>query len=209
MAHMSYSHAIADVIPNLLRECHWNDFHFDESTGTYKFFVNVMNKQMNYIRYHVHVTDNSMDIYATAPVRFDTKNDQTFYEVLKFVAMANYGLRHGTFEIDVTDGEFRVRRFIDCSGDIPHRDIIKNALSAPALMLHRYGDAAMDVNSGKLSATEAIELCESNRVRTPEDELREILKNQGIPEEDMEMALTLIAAKLASGNDDGSESKDK
>jgi len=77
-------------------------------------------------------------LYATAPINGDT-DDLT--ELNKFIAMANYGLRNGNFELDFRDGEIRYKTFVNCDGlETLPTEIIKDSLLAACLTVDRYGD---------------------------------------------------------------------
>ena len=77
-------------------------------------------------------------LYATAPINGDT-DDLT--ELNKFIAMANYGLRNGNFELDFRDGEIRYKTFVNCDGlETLPEEIIKDSVLAACFTLDRYGD---------------------------------------------------------------------
>ena len=77
-------------------------------------------------------------LYATAPINGDT-DDLT--ELNKFIAMANYGLRNGNFELDFRDGEIRYKTFVNCDGlETLPKEIIKDSLLAACFTLDRYGN---------------------------------------------------------------------
>lgn len=67
-------------------------------------------------------------------------------EMAKFVALANYNMLLGNFDLDVDTGEVRHRLFLDCEGfrTLPLA-ILARYLPIPLLMLRQYGDAILSV----------------------------------------------------------------
>ena len=62
-------------------------------------------------------------------------------ELIKYVAMANYGLANGNFDIDVSDGEVRYKTYVNCKDmkELPEQ-IIKDSIYAGWCMMDRYGN---------------------------------------------------------------------
>ena len=62
-------------------------------------------------------------------------------EMLRYLAMANYSLLDGGFEIDVHDGEISYRCYVGTRGlgELPP-EIIEESLTVPCAMLVRYGN---------------------------------------------------------------------
>ena len=78
------------------------------------------------------------NVYMISPVSADTQN---LGEVLRFAALANYGLANGNFEVDVEDGEIRYKSYVNCEGyDTLPKDIIEDSINVCWAMMERYGN---------------------------------------------------------------------
>lgn len=87
-------------------------------------------------------------------------------EMAKFVALANYNLLPGNFDLDVGTGEIRYRLFLDCEGfDSMPPVILNRYLPIPLLMLYRYGDAIVSVANGTSDAESALAQAKANETR--------------------------------------------
>ena len=62
-------------------------------------------------------------------------------EIMKYLTMANYGLRNGNFEMDLSDGEIRYKVYTNLNGlEEVTDDILESSLVVPCLMFDRYGN---------------------------------------------------------------------
>lgn len=91
----------------------------------------------------------------TPPERID--------EMAKFVALANYNLLLGNFDLDVDTGEIRYRHFLDCGGfkTLP-LTLLARFLPIPLLMLEQYGDAILSVAFDSVDAESALAQAKTN-----------------------------------------------
>lgn len=102
----------------------------------------------------IETWNSRMRIYAHALIHVAP---EYIDEVAKFVALANYGLCPGNFDLDVSTGEVRFRHFLDCEGYRRLPDaVLQRTLALPLLMLRLYGDALVSVATGTLPATSAL-----------------------------------------------------
>ncbi len=77
-------------------------------------------------------------VYAVSPISADKDN---LGEMLKYIAMANYKLVNGNFEIDVSDGEIRYKCWVGTwKIDALPADMVDESISVPILMFERYGN---------------------------------------------------------------------
>lgn len=73
--------------------------------------------------------------YAVAPLRVPAERRPAAAE---FLTRANYGLYHGSFELDYADGEVRARCSLDFEGDRLSPALIRNTLLPAARLLDAY-----------------------------------------------------------------------
>ena len=82
--------------------------------------------------------EKSYLVYVRAPICGDKDN---LGELLKFIAMANYGLINGNFELDMRDGEVRYKTYVNCDGlDALSDEVIKASIYTGCTLMGRYGD---------------------------------------------------------------------
>ncbi|MBQ3402652.1 MAG: hypothetical protein IJG65_04675 [Synergistaceae bacterium] len=153
-----YSEEIVEVIRNFLIEDDWK-FEFDEERGIFRFGVAIESK-LKHLRYFVPVRSDAYTVYAISPIEADSDDKDVIREMAEFICRANYGLRNGNFELDVTDGEIRYKTFVDCDGIIPTEEIIKGSIIIPSVMFDRYAPGMLDVMFKGATAEEAISKCE-------------------------------------------------
>ena len=58
--------------------------------------------------------------------------------VTEFITRANFGLRIGTFELDLDDGEVRLRAGIDVEGDSLSAALVRQVVFASVTLMERY-----------------------------------------------------------------------
>ena len=155
----NYSEDLVSEIRGFLLDDDWK-FDFDEEKGIFRFGVNIDGK-MKHVNYFMPVRDDSYTVYAISPVSGDPEDPLTMAAIADFVCRANYGLRNGNFEVDMTDGEIRYKVFVDCDGIVPSREIIRGSIIIPAMMFERYSPGLLDVIFKGESAADAIARCEN------------------------------------------------
>jgi hypothetical protein len=153
---MSYSTQIANTVRKFLTADDWN-FSFDDEKGIFTFNLSVKTK-MKKISYRVLINDNGYSVYAASPLGAD----DCLHEMAEFVCRANYGLRNGNFELDFRDGEVRYKCYVNCDGQMPSTEIVKDSIYVPYFMMKRYGDGIISVIFGNQTAEEAVRTCEAD-----------------------------------------------
>lgn len=88
--------------------------------------------------------------------------------VMEFVTRANYGLRIGAFELDLSDGEVRFRSAVDFEGGDLSESLIRNTIAPAVHTMNLYMGGLMSVMFGGTEATEAIEAIEGDQEEAPE-----------------------------------------
>ena len=105
--------------------------------------------------------DGSYIVNIYSPVNGDPANID---ELVKYVAMANYGLANGNFDIDVSDGEVRYKIYVNCKDleKLPAQ-IIKDSIYAGWCMMDRYGNGLAALAMGFSDVETEIKKAEAPR----------------------------------------------
>ena len=104
--------------------------------------------------------DGSYIVNIYSPVSGDPAS---LDELIKYVAMANYGLANGNFDIDVSDGEVRYKIYVNCKDleKLPEQ-IIKDSIYAGWCMMDRYGNGLAALAMGFSDAETEIKKAEDS-----------------------------------------------
>ena len=104
--------------------------------------------------------DGSYIVNIVSPISGDPKNMD---ELVKYVAMANYGLANGNFDVDVEDGEVRYKIYVNCKGlETLPEEIIKDSIYAGWCMIERYGNGIAALAMGFSDAETEIKKAEGS-----------------------------------------------
>ena len=102
--------------------------------------------------------DGSYIVNIVSPISGDPKNMD---ELVKYVAMANFGLANGNFDIDVSDGEVRYKIYVNCKDlETLPAQIIKDSIYAGWCMMDRYGNGLAALAMGFSDAQTEIDKAE-------------------------------------------------
>ena len=153
-----YSEEIVDVIRTFLVDDDWK-FEFDDERGIFRFGVAIESKLKN-LRYFIPVREDAYTVYAICQIEADSDDKDIMKEMAEFICRANYGLRNGNFELDMTDGEIRYKVFVDCDGITPSEEIVKGSIIIPSVMFDRYAPGMLDIMFKGAKAEDAIATCE-------------------------------------------------
>lgn len=77
-------------------------------------------------------------------------------QMAKLLAMINYGLIFGNFEIDYSDGEVRYKT-AQTAKLHTIKEVIEDSIIIPAYMFNKFGDAIIEVMFGIKDAQEAFD----------------------------------------------------
>ena len=158
MAQKPYSKEIARIVEDFLINDDWN-YSFDEERGLFKFGLSLKSK-LKSINYIVDIKTDACIVYATAPVGADSKNREEIMTMAEFICRANYGLKNGSFELDMRDGEIRYKSYIDCDDQLPSEAIIKNSVYITAMMFDRYAPGITGIIFAGMDAETAVDISE-------------------------------------------------
>ena len=126
---------IVDAVRDWLDGDDWH-YEYGAETRLLKMGINLKSK-IKSGRIFVDIKDDCYAVYLCAPISGDKEN---LGELLKYIAMANYGLLNGNFEVDVRDGEIRYKTFVNCDGlDSLSPEVIKDSIYIGCVMMDRYG----------------------------------------------------------------------
>ena len=105
--------------------------------------------------------DGSYIVNIYSPVNGDPAHID---ELVKYIAMANYGLANGNFDLDVSDGEVRYKTYVNCKDmkELPEQ-IIKDSIYAGWCMMDRYGNGLAALAMGFSDAETEIKKAEGPR----------------------------------------------
>lgn len=158
MKERAYSKNIANSINNSLTEDDLN-FSFDDQRGLFMFSLGVPGR-IKEISYIITVDEDDFTVYAISPLGADSDDEKIMASMAEFVCRANYGLKNGNFELDMSDGEIRYKSFVDCGGITPTVEMVRKSIICPAVMFERYGAGIVDIIFSNATAKEAIAKCE-------------------------------------------------
>lgn len=117
----------------------------------------------------IDVQDDMVLCYAFLPIEVpaDRRGD-----VMIFLTCANWGMRAGTFELDLTDGEVRFRTYVACpeGEELPTDEVLTCLLSVPPSMIERYGAALRDVIENKTDPFAAVSMAERDMEFVDDDD---------------------------------------
>lgn len=116
-----------------------NDWHYEYDAEKYLIKMGIKLKcKIKSARITVDIKASSYLVYVYAPINGD-KDEPV--EMLKFLTMANYGLRNGNFEFDLRDGEVRYKVFVNCDElDSLSDAVIQDSIYVGCAMMDRYGN---------------------------------------------------------------------
>ena len=158
----TYSPEIAEAIKTHIKE---NDLHmvsFDEMLGSFSFNMQLACQLSTNII--IRVGEDSFTTMAVCPVRPDTSDAELMARMAEFVCRANFGLKHGHFEFDFSDGEMRYKCYIPCDDRVPSQDLVRESITVPAAMLRRYGPGILGVLYNGVDPVTAVKACEEDSV---------------------------------------------
>lgn len=106
----------------------------------------------------VRVDLEQLMFYVVAPVKVPVAARGP---VAEFVTRANYGMRIGNFELDMSDGEVRYKSALDFEGVELAARLVQNLVYPAVSTMDRYLPGLLSVVKGQASAAEAIAAVEA------------------------------------------------
>ena len=147
---------IIDAVRDFLDEDNWR-YEFEAEKNLVRFNVTLSCKLKD-IRCVIDFGENYYIVYSISRINADKDAPQ---EMLKYLTMANYGLRNGNFEMDVRDGEVRYKCYVNCDGiESLSKGIIEDSVKIPCAMFDRYGNGIAALAMGFSDADTEIKKAE-------------------------------------------------
>ena len=149
---------IIDAVRDYLDADDWH-YEYDAERNVIRAGVELKRKLKN-ARMIIRFRKTDYNVYMISPVSADAEN---LGEVLRFAAMANYGLANGNFEVDVEDGEIRYKSYVDCDGleKLP-KELFDDGINACWAMMDRYGNGFAALAMGFSDADTEIKKAEGD-----------------------------------------------
>ena len=149
---------IVDALRDWLDGDDWH-YEYDAEYHTIKAGV-ILDCKLRHARVLIHVRDDESYIVSIiSPINGDPGN---IGEMAKFVAMANYRLAAGNFDLDVSDGEVRYKVHVNCKGlETLPTQIIKDSVHVGWFMMERFGNGIAALAMGFSDAETEIKKTEA------------------------------------------------
>ena len=150
---------IVDALRDWLDNDDWH-YEYDAENHVIRAGVNLDCKLRNARVFIPIREDGSYIVNIVSPISGDPKNMD---ELVKYVAMANFGLANGNFDVDVRDGELRYKIYVNCKGleKLPDQ-IIKDSIYAGWCMMEHYGNGIAALAMGFSDAEAEIKKAEGS-----------------------------------------------
>lgn len=143
--------AALDVVGDFLASDGWFPTPLDGTTA----FRCGFNGDSGKFRVIVHVNVELEQIYCYVYAEVNVPGD-ALSEVAEFITRANWGMRIGNFEMDLTDGEVRYKSSLDFEGQPLSPQLIRNAIYPAVTTMDRYFPSLMRVAFGGATAADAV-----------------------------------------------------
>lgn len=153
-----YSSRIAEAINSYLESRDYT-YAFNEKSGVFNFGFRIDGRLRN-LEYQISIRRTNYVVYASSSINADIEDKKMMSEMAQFVCWANYGLRRGNFELDMSDGEIRYKDYVDCEDRRVTFQMVRNSILIPAMMFERYSPGILDIIFMGSNAEEAIKKCE-------------------------------------------------
>ena len=127
----------------------------DGEDKSFRFSMGIKSK-IRRIAFKIAVFDDAILVCAVSPAAAPYRDKKRMREATEMICRINYGLRGGSFDLDVRDGTLLFRCWLGCEGADPSDVMIRNAVGGAVAMFDRYGDAVFDVFRGAAPAREAV-----------------------------------------------------
>ncbi len=151
--------AIIDAVRDHLDEEDWH-YEYDAEDPCIKAGIKLKCK-LKSARMVIRFRDTDYNVIMISPISADP---QSIGEVLRYTAMANYGLANGNFEVDVEDGEIRYKTYVNCDGlDALPDVVIEDSIGIAWAMMNRYGDGYAALAMGFSDADSEIKKAEGDQ----------------------------------------------
>jgi len=153
-----YSKEIAEQVRTYL-EKEGLKYSFDDEKGIFKFSAKIKDRNMSYVDMFVLIGEDDLRVISRPPIK---ANDKKMLLVAEYFTRANYGLKYGNFQMDMSDGEVLFKTYLYCGTESPIHDIIDTIIEMPHFMWSEYGDGFLRVLFGNELPKDVIESIEKD-----------------------------------------------
>lgn len=196
----SYSKAIAGAFNRWLTDDDWK-YDFNEGDGRFSMRLQTSGK-LKVLNYNIFIEDDAFGVYAQCGVGVEKGNKAQMRSMAEFLMRANYRLKHGSFELDMEDGEISYKCHVECGSQVPDDSVIRFSIHACANAFEQYEQGILGILMNNADPEEMFDLCQSKRDGIRK-KLLDLLEGNGTP--DVE---TLRSALLDVDSDDEDEEDD-
>jgi hypothetical protein len=136
----------ADIIKKIeeyLKSQNWK-YTYDAEKEVFRFGMAVGNK-LKSVNVLIIAGDDFITAYGVLPLNADVRDKENLALVNEFLARANFGTRHGNFELDFRDGELRYKCSLFCGAIVPDVTLVERVVDLSFLMWKRYGNGLLAV----------------------------------------------------------------
>ncbi|MCI9457489.1 MAG: YbjN domain-containing protein [Oscillospiraceae bacterium] len=154
-----YNIGIANVVREYLESQEWH-FGWDEEKGLFTLGMNIHCKLKN-CKIYIHIYKDAILVRALSPVYADIDEPDIMNRTARYLHMANYGLRNGNFELDMTDGEVAYKTYAYFGDDLPTVKVIERYVDVTYFMMRDYGNGLTSVIFAGADPAAAIRQAES------------------------------------------------
>ncbi len=110
-------------------------YDYDEEENVFRSEIN-MNSVVGSLQIYIFMQEHSYLVYTKLQA---TAEKSCYEKISEYLHRANYGLRHGNFELDYDDGEIRYKIFVDFENSELSKDVVARSIFIPVFMFDRYG----------------------------------------------------------------------
>ena len=188
-----YNKQIAEGIKDFLdKESFF--YRFNEEEGRFDFGMTLTNRVRN-VDFRIYAANTHFALYLMSPIAPFAKDADMMSNVAMYLTRINYRICEGCFDLDLSDGEVRVKVFVDCEGlERPSFAMVENALAVAFGAYRKYADGLVWVMYLGMDPKEAFEKAESGysqshtylRPAESEEELEETEETEETPPLDSE-----------------------
>lgn len=155
------ANALSAAVQRFLRKNQWPASPLSDGYSFYCHEIPLANS-LKSVSMTIDIGDSGLQICAHCPLPTPPEHIDAIAE---FLALVNYELLIGHFDLDVHTGEISFRLFLDCNGfeKIPPI-VLKRFIPIPLLMFREFGEAISAVATGATTAEAAFAQSRQNDI---------------------------------------------
>ena len=155
-----YNIGIANVVREYLESQEWR-FSWDEEKGLFTLGMNIHCKLKN-CKIYIHIYKDGLLVRALSPIYADVDDPDVMKRTSQYLHLANYGLRNGNFEIDLSDGEIAYKAYAFFADEMPTVKMVERYVDITYFMMRDYGDGLVKVVFAGADPAQAIHEAEDD-----------------------------------------------